>query len=98
MDFSSNVGVFVHNSTRDYQNQIDTIWIIKYNMITLWTNQRVGALQKWQAVGWTNLQKKGGEAYADYSYGSYLLIYNNNKDKTQQSPLWQVTIVENNMF
>ena len=64
MNSSSNVGVFVHNSMRDYQNQIDTMRIIKYNMIILWTNQRAGALQKWQAVGWTNLQKKGGEAYA----------------------------------
>ena len=67
MNSSSNVGVFVHNSMRDYQNQIDTMRIIKYNMITLLTNQRARALQKWQAVGLHHLLLKGGEAYANYT-------------------------------
>ena len=51
MNSSSNADILVHNSTHNYQNQIDAARVIKYNMITLWADQRAGALQKWQAVG-----------------------------------------------
>lgn len=46
-----------------------------------------------QAVG--HHFPKGGDAYANYSYMAYVWVYLyiDHKEKKQQPPLWQVTVV-----